>query len=205
MVNGPAGCDFAIAFAGKVPQICVHSCRIHGPLRQAIQLLITTVECRAMADRKTNSWTRAAALAGAFLFSGAALAANPEGTWVSEDGAAKVQIFNCGGKLCGTVVWLKNPTDPATGAPKTDKKNPDAAKKGRPLIGLTVLYGMTQHGPDSWTGQIYNADDGRTYAARLHMPSPSYARVEGCVLIFCKRHIWTRTDGGVQHAQARAN
>src|SRR6185312_16435612 len=130
-----------------------------------------------MTARKANWRTPVAALTGAMLLSGGAFAANPEGVWVSEDGAAKVQIVNCGGKLCGNVVWLKNPIDPSTGAPKTDKKNPDAAKKSRPLVGLTVLHGLTPSGPDSWAGQIYNADDGRTYAARLQMPGPSYAKV----------------------------
>jgi uncharacterized protein (DUF2147 family) len=159
-----------------------------------------------MRTRKNRTSTLAAASASLMLLSGAAVAANPEGTWVSEDGAAKVQIVNCGGKLCGTVVWLRSPIDPSTGAPKTDKKNPDAAKKSRPLVGLTVLHGLTRNGPDSWAGEIYNADDGRTYAARLQMPGPSHAKVEGCVLVFCKRHIWTRADqSGVQHAQARAN
>src|SRR4029077_14878602 len=46
----------------------------------------------------------------------------------------------CGGtKLCATLVWLDHPIDPATGRPKTDRLNPDPAKRSRPLIGLQVV------------------------------------------------------------------
>ena len=146
-----------------------------------------------------------AALFGITLMAAAQAAMPVTGTWLSADGGTKVRVSDCGGKLCGKVVWLNEPIDRSTGKPKTDKHNADAAKRSRPLLGVPVVQGMKPSGDNKWSGQIYNADDGRTYAARLHMPSPSYARVEGCVLIFCKRHIWTRTDGGVQHAQARAN
>ncbi|MGB8185104.1 MAG: DUF2147 domain-containing protein, partial [Pseudolabrys sp.] len=57
------------------------------------------------------------AIAFCFLTS-AALAANPEGNWLSEDGGTKVRISTCGGnKLCATLVWLDHPIDPATGRP----------------------------------------------------------------------------------------
>ena len=72
------------------------------------------------------------AIAFCFLTS-AALAANPEGNWLSEDGGTKVRISTCGGnKLCATLVWLDHPIDPATGRPKTDRLNPDPAKRSRP-------------------------------------------------------------------------
>ena len=54
------------------------------------------------------------------MLSGAALAADAEGIWLSGDGGTKVHISNCGGKLCGKVVWLKEPIDSKTGKPKTD-------------------------------------------------------------------------------------
>lgn len=122
-----------------------------------------------------------------------ALAADPAGTWLSHDGATKVRISACGGKLCGTVVWLDKPLDPATGQPKTDKRNPDPHKRARPLIGLTVVHGLTHSGPNEWSGAIYNADDGHVYQAHMVLQSESSARVEGCVLgVLCKGHVWTR-------------
>lgn len=132
---------------------------------------------------------------GASLVLSHAHAAGPEGTWLSEDRDTKVRIVDCGGKLCATVVWLGEPTDPDTGKPKTDKHNPDPKKRTRPLLGLTVINGMARNGSDTWSGQIYNADDGRTYKASLTLNGDGVAQVKGCVLaILCKSHTWTRAN-----------
>ncbi len=136
----------------------------------------------------------AAALA-LVLSSSAALAGQPEGTWLSGDGGTKVHIAKCGGKLCGTVVWLENPVDPSTGKPKTDKHNPNEAKRTRPLLGLQVVQGLTANGPNKWSGQIYNADDGKTYQAHMVVPDANTAQVQGCVLgILCKTQNWKRAN-----------
>jgi len=54
----------------------------------------------------------AAAFLGASLAS--ALAADPLGNWRTDDGKATVRITNCGGALCGAIVSLTEPNDPAT-------------------------------------------------------------------------------------------
>ena len=135
-----------------------------------------------------------AVVIGFCFLSSVAVAAQPEGIWLSEDGGTKVRISSCGtNKLCGTIVWLGNPTNPETGMPKTDKLNPDPAKRTRPLIGLQVAYALAPSGPNTWSGKIYNADDGHTYKAHLKVESEGVAKVEGCVLsVLCKGHTWTR-------------
>jgi uncharacterized protein (DUF2147 family) len=132
--------------------------------------------------------------AGLFLLSNAALAASPEGNWMSEDGGTKVHISSCAGnKLCARLVWLNHPVDPSTGKPKTDKLNPDPAKRDRLLIGLEVVHALAPSGPSTWSGLIYNADDGHTYKANLKVETESVAKVKGCVLaVLCKTHTWTR-------------
>ena len=40
-----------------------------------------------------------------------AYAANPLGTWYTEDRDSQVRINKCGSALCGTLVWLKIPND----------------------------------------------------------------------------------------------
>lgn len=137
----------------------------------------------------------AAAAFGLSLLATAALAVTAEGTWMSADGGTKVRISDCGGKLCGKVVWLNIPNDPATGKPKTDKHNPDEAKRTRPLLGLSVVHGLVPNGDGKWSGQIYNADDGKTYAAHVTVVSNEAMKVEGCVLgILCKGQTWKRAD-----------
>jgi uncharacterized protein (DUF2147 family) len=128
------------------------------------------------------------------LLSHAALAASAEGTWLSSDGGTKVRLSDCGGKLCGTVVWLHEPADPSTGKPKTDKLNPDPAKRARLMVGLRVAS-LAPSGQNTWSGNIYNADDGKTYQASFQVQSQRTAKVQGCVLsVLCKSHIWTRVN-----------
>ncbi len=128
--------------------------------------------------------------------SAGASAGAPEGIWLSEDGGTKVHISNCGGKLCGRVVWLEEPNDPRTGKPKTDALNPDPAKRMRPMIGLQVVNGLAPSGENRWSGEIYNADDGKTYSAHMTVPDASAsAQVKGCVLgILCKSQTWKRAQ-----------
>jgi len=135
-----------------------------------------------------------AAVFGLVILSSAALAAGPEGVWLSQDGGTKVHIANCGGNLCGTVVWLEKPIDASTGKPKTDTLNPDPAKRSHRLLGLQVVHDLAPSGPNKWSGQIYNADDGNTYSAHM-MPDGNTAKVQGCVLGFlCKTQYWKRSN-----------
>ena len=128
-------------------------------------------------------------------WSSAAPVADPLGTWVTESGSATVRIANCGPELCGTIVALKEPNDPATGRPKTDKNNPDSGKRSRPLLGVQIVFGMKPSGTASkWSGQVYNAEDGKTYSGNITLQNSGTLKLEGCVLggLFCKTQTWTR-------------
>lgn len=122
--------------------------------------------------------------------------ADPKGTWVTENGRSHVKIADCGGALCGTIVWLKEPNDPETGKPKTDKNNVDAGQRNRPLIGVSVFSGMKPNGGSKWSGQVYNAEDGKTYSGNLMEQGPNAVRLEGCAMggLICKGQNWTRTN-----------
>jgi uncharacterized protein (DUF2147 family) len=62
------------------------------------------------------------------LVSGAQAGAEVSGIWLTQAGDAKVRVSNCGGSICGVVVWLKDPIDPSTGKPQVDDKNPNPAR-----------------------------------------------------------------------------
>src|SRR5262249_53779307 len=87
--------------------------------------------------------TAAALLTASFEISAAA---DATGTWLTEDGKARVRIAACGAALCGTVISLKEPNDPQTGRPKTDKNNADAGLRARPMIGVQIVLGMKPSG-----------------------------------------------------------
>ena len=116
----------------------------------------------------------------------------PSGTWLTQAGDAKVKITKCGGGICGVIVWLKEPYDTATGQPATDSKNPDRALAKRSLIGLPLFSGMPASGPGKWSGQIYNADDGNSYASHVAVTGADTLRVEGCLGTLCGGETWTR-------------
>jgi uncharacterized protein (DUF2147 family) len=110
--------------------------------------------------------------------------ADPRGVWLAQDGA-HVRVAGCGPALCATVVAPRSTVDPETGAPWTDKHNPDPALRGRPIVGVTVLYNMEPDGPGKWSGTLYNVDDGHTYAGHLLELNEGTIRIEGCALIMC--------------------
>ena len=120
-------------------------------------------------------------------------AAEPTGVWLTQSGDARVKVSKCGGgSICGVIVALKDPIDPATGKPQVDDKNPNPALKKRPMIGLALFSGMQPVAAGKWSGQIYNADDGGTYASSISVAGPDALKVEGCVGALCGGETWTR-------------
>jgi len=111
---------------------------------------------------------------------------SPIGEWVTEDGEGRVRIRACGQALCGVVAAA----DPS----ETDRHNPDASKRNRPLLGTPVLIDMKSINAKRWEGEIYNAKNGKTYASNIMLKNPDVLRVEGCVFggFFCGGQDWTR-------------
>jgi uncharacterized protein (DUF2147 family) len=128
-------------------------------------------------------------------------AVDPIGTWINEDKDGIVQIGDCGmlasaapsGTLCGNVVWLKTPIDPATGRPQADRHNIDPAHRGRPILGMQVISQMRPSGtPGRWEGRVYDLDSGKTYDGSLIVRSATQMRVQGCQFLICQGEEWMR-------------
>lgn len=122
----------------------------------------------------------------------AAAGAHIGGLWLTVEGKSHVRIESCGNKLCGTIIWLKEPSG-KDGKPKIDKENQKEGLRTRPILGLPLLTGFKPDGGKRWTGgRIYNPEDGKTYKSKLTLESDDVLKVEGCVLFFCKKQIWSR-------------
>ena len=133
----------------------------------------------------------AACLALAAGYPGVA-GADPKGTWLTDGGKSHVEIESCGDKLCGAIVWLKEPNN-AKGSPKLDVNNEKESLRGRPILGLDLLTNFAAKGGGKWEGgKIYNPEDGKTYRSKLKLVDADTLEVSGCVLFFCKDQIWTR-------------
>ncbi len=119
------------------------------------------------------------------------------GTWATEGGKSHVEIVSCGEKLCGSIVWLKEPMN-EEGNPKHDANNPDADLQTRPIIGLPLLANfMAGDETNVWNdGTIYNPEDGEIYSCTITLVDGRTLKVRGYVglPLFGKTQIWTRVN-----------
>ena len=124
-------------------------------------------------------------------------ASDPTGIWATESGKSHVKIAPCeqdAGKLCGTIVWLADPTDD-DGAPVRDKKNDDEALRDRPILGIHLLRDMEHQGGNEWDdGKIYNPEDGYTYSSEMELVDRDTLEVSGCILFICQAQTWKRVE-----------
>jgi uncharacterized protein (DUF2147 family) len=99
------------------------------------------------------------------------------------------------GTLCGMVIWLREPIDPATGKPRVDSLNTDPAKKNQPVLGMQGVFDMRpSREPAQWEGRVYNIDDGKIYDGGIIMKSDNELYVQGCFMMFCRGEMWVRQD-----------
>ena len=131
------------------------------------------------------------ALVASLTLSAATAAADLEGTWMSGD--THVRMSPCGGAMCGKIVWLRHPLD-GSGKPRNDTLNPDASKRQRPMLGLQVAS-LKLDKTGSWSGTVYNADEGKSFNVSVKVDNEKQATLKGCVLgVVCKNVAWTRVD-----------
>ena len=125
----------------------------------------------------------------------AAAPADPSGTYLTEDGRARVRLEKCGAandRLCGYVVWLKVPLNDK-GEPRIDFKNPDPKKQARPSLGHQLIMGLKPNADAHYEGKIYNSEDGKSYDVTIWTDAPNELTVRGCLIAFlCKSQTWNK-------------
>jgi uncharacterized protein (DUF2147 family) len=129
----------------------------------------------------------AAAITGTLVLAAPAQAAQPiAGRYVTEDGAALVEVGPCGAKTCGRIARvLKH----APGAAATDVNNKNAALRSRPIVGMPVLSEFTDGG-DDWRGRIYDPRNGKTYKSIVSRNPDGTLKVQGCIAFICQTQTW---------------
>lgn len=119
------------------------------------------------------------------------------GRWATAGVGSIVEFSPCTADtatLCGRIVWLWEPLD-SRGRQRTDRRNPDATLRSRPLVGVEIVRGLRQTGPGVWgEGSLYNPDDGRTYAGTVRLLNGAL-ELRGCALnVICQSQTWRRTE-----------
>lgn len=129
-------------------------------------------------------------LATVLLTATAAFGAGPGdilGSWKTEGGDSKLELFKCGGKICGKIVWLKVPkyidsVDGPIGKTKVDWKNPDPALRNRPILGLQIMKGFTAKSNYRWDkGVCYDPETGKSYQCKMQLASPDRLDLRGYI------------------------
>ncbi|GAB2942511.1 DUF2147 domain-containing protein [Hymenobacter coalescens] len=128
---------------------------------------------------------------------GAASAQNlsPLGVWTNSEKKATFEIYKCGNKLCGKIVSLTVPNDPATGKPKTDSQNPEPKLRNRPRLGMVFMEGFEYDEDNKWDdGKIYDPESGKTYSCYMKMLNANSMEVKGYIgfSLIGRSQTWTR-------------
>lgn len=151
--------------------------------------------------------------AGLFWLAIPAVAADsPVGTWNQvDDDSGKVtsviRITRHGDELRGKVLAVRNMTQEQI---DRDGKPPkctqcEGQRHNEPIVGMTVLWGLTQHGSEWSGGHILDPAKGKVYKAKLELTDGGeHLEVRGYVgvSLFGRTQTWERVDNA-QESQPR--
>lgn len=124
------------------------------------------------------------------LLAPAPVADSVVGRWKTETRGGVVEIQRCGKSVCGRLLTSEHLR---TNPDLRDANNKDAALRARPLRNLQILSGFSWNAGAWDGGKIYNAEDGRTYSAKITVSDLNTLKLRGCVFVpLCKTQTWTR-------------
>jgi uncharacterized protein (DUF2147 family) len=115
------------------------------------------------------------------------------GEWFNTEKDATILFYECGGKLCGKVHWMKEPNE--NGKPKVDKNNPDPAKRNTPAMGMVIMQGFEKTKDNFWeNGTIYDPNNGKTYKSHITLVNSNQLNVRGFIgfSLLGRTENWTR-------------
>ena len=105
---------------------------------------------------------------------GTASAAEPYGTWVRPSTGTQVQFYDCGGKLCGKIVAVK-----------------DQSRSKE--IGTVIMKGAAKSGGNVWKGDLLDVESGKIYSGVVTLEGPSALNLKGCVaMVLCRGETWRK-------------
>ena len=121
---------------------------------------------------------------------------SPEGRWKTiDDETGKVKSIveiskAANGTLQGKVVEvLSSDRGPN---PTCDKCK--GANKGKPIKGMTILWGLEADGDGEWSGgTVLDPAKGKTYKSKLELlDGGRKLGMSGCIAFFCRQQVWVR-------------
>jgi len=148
-------------------------------------------------DLPRSSRLAACATLAAVLLAGEAAAQGtaPDvtGVWIDHTGQGAVEIAPCGNRICGRVVWLRNPNH--------------KSRSGKRICGAQILGDLQRRSRTSWeSGWIYNPEDEERFSAALRLANANTLLVTGYLgfKFLGETFTWRRATKELEPCTARA-
>lgn len=123
-------------------------------------------------------------------------AETPVGHWKTIDDATGktksiVEIHQArDGSLAGRVTEIIDTKDGPNPACKACR----GALKGKPIKGMTILWGLRPDGSGQWAGgRVLDPENGKDYKAKLELLDDGRKLgMSGCIAFICRQQVWIR-------------
>ncbi|MCK9381216.1 MAG: DUF2147 domain-containing protein [Sulfuritalea sp.] len=139
-----------------------------------------------------------AAFAAGVTLAACAQSMSPVGLWQTIDDETKkpksfVRITEKDGLISGAIEKI---VDPAKQDSKCDECASDDPRKGKPVIGMTILSDLKKDGDDVWSGgRILDPNNGKTYNAKVTLiEGGKKLEMRGSILFIGRTQTWIRAE-----------
>lgn len=115
------------------------------------------------------------------------------GTWLNEEGDAKIEVYREGEAFFGKLIWIKD-YETLPKERQLDSKNPDPKLRTRSKLGMILMHDLV-FDEDEWTdGEIYDARSGKLYSLTATLDGKDKLDLRGYVgvSLFGRTSSWTR-------------
>ncbi len=101
------------------------------------------------------------------------------GKWISSAKDMTVEVYKINGYYQAKVIWFVCDKGFVMSDFK-DKKNPNAALRSRPWLGMNVLENLQFKQQNEWgNGKIYDPNSGHTFSSVCHLEGDKILKVRG--------------------------
>lgn len=99
------------------------------------------------------------------------------GVWFNAEKTAQIEIMEKNDEMIGKLIWIKHEDGDLNNF--TDSVNSDISLRDRPLMGLTILEGLTLKDGIWSDGRLYDPKSGLTYICDLQLKKKDILEIKG--------------------------
>jgi uncharacterized protein (DUF2147 family) len=114
------------------------------------------------------------------------------GLWIDHTGQGAVEIVPCGERMCGRVVWLKDPAH--------------KSRSGKLICGTQILGDLRPRQNNTWeSGWIYNPEDEERFSAEIKLKNENTLLVTGYLGIkfLGETYTWKRATTNLERCAGK--